>query len=731
MKNLVFISCFVVCGFLSGNFNKGMARGVPFERTEYPVQVSVDKQTGTYTISSRDPDWTFKGSVGRSLNDLKTTQGMDRIGAYKEITFQWNGDNFYQGSIRYYQQVPVVMFSLTVPNGAQHIDAAFPEFTSFPRFMHPFSYADKVFAPHQFKLAQTSTPWLFFNDSDKAFIISPASDFMVSQMRGNGTDSIGSGLEAALRNLPENFSHQTILVVDNGIGNSWNLWGNTLMKLYGKMRPSDDADAVLKYYGYWTDNGAYYYYNYDTSLGYAPTLLALRKQYKQEGIPLGYMQLDSWWYDKSIYDPDGRPDAGHKNKELPDGPWNRYGGMMDYSADKFLFPDGLAYFHRQIGLPLVVHSRWIDPRSPYHGKYKISGYAAVDPAFWKHIADYLKSSGVICYEQDWLNYIYNKSPEMKTDLATGNAFTNGMAHAMKDAGIDLQYCMPLPCFYLQGLQYSNLTTIRASDDRFEPGKWNNFIYNSQFVHSIGAWPWCDVFMSPETGNMILAVLSAGAVGTGDATGKEDKHNIMMACREDGVLVKPDVPLVPADQTYIQDAHHTGKPMLAWTYTKDGRIQTDYLFAFVNKNDPYKTVSFDPSEFGLTGEVLVYNPQTKEAKSLQATGTFSDMIGPDNYSYYIVAPYTSSGIAFLGDENKIAAMGKQRISGIASTKNQLKVSVLFAKGEKEVILHGYYKKPFTVNKGKLMLNRQEKYFTLDLPAATNGRNESTVEFTVKG
>lgn len=694
------------------------------------ISVTVNRQNGDYTIASDNPRWVFSGSIGQSLENIKSTEGKDAIGSYKEISFQWKLDNLYTGSIRYYQHIPVVLFSLNVPHGAKHIDAVFPAFTSFPQSMHPFSYQNKVFAPHQFKLSQISTPWLFFNDKDEAFIISPASDFMVSKMLGNGLDTIASGLVPELRNLPKGFSHKTILIVDNGIGHSWTLWGNTLMKLYGKKRPSNEADAVLKYYGYWTDNGADYYYNYDTALGYAKTLLTLHKQYKQEGIPLGYMQLDSWWYEKSIYDPNGKPDAGHKNKSLPEGPWNRYGGLMEYTADKFLFPHGLAYFHHKLGLPLVVHSRWIDPHSPYHQQYKISGYAAVDPAYWKHIADYLKSSGVICYEQDWLNYIYNKTPEMKANLATANAFTDGMAHAMKTAGIDLQYCMLLPCFYLQGLKYSNLTTIRCSDDRFEQNKWNNFIYNSQFAHSIGAWPWCDVFMSHETGNMILAVLSAGAVGTGDAMGKEDKNNIMLACRTDGILVKPDVPLVPTDQTYINDANHADKPMVAWTYTKQNNVQTDYVFAFSNKNTDNKNVSFSPSSLGMRGEVMVYNPMTKAGKKINADGTFSDVVGNDNYSYYIIAPYSASGIAFLGDENKIASTGKQRIAAVISSRDQLKITVLFAKGEKSVILHGYYERPFKTNNGKLTLSQDKKYFTLELLSPKNNMHEITIAFMVK-
>src|ERR1039458_4920551 len=132
---------------------------------------------------------------------------------------------------------------------------------------------------------------------------------------------------------------------------------------------------------------------------------------------------------------------------------------------------------------------------------------------------------------------------------------------------------------LQGAKYSNLTTIRTSGDRFEPGKWRPFLYTSQLATALGIWPWCDVFKSGETGNMIVAVLSAGAVGTGDAMGKEAPGNIRLAARTDGVLVKPDRPMVPTDDAYLREARGTGGALSAWTCTDHGDHRTLYGFAF--------------------------------------------------------------------------------------------------------------------------------------------------------
>ena len=195
---------------------------------------------------------------------------------------------------------------------------------------------------------------------------------------------------------------------------------------------------------------------------------------------------------------------------------------MDYSASPALFPQGLAAYQKAVGLPLVVHGRWIDPTSPYHQTYKISGIAAVDPRWWDDRTQYLKDSGVITYEQDWLSEIYPHSPEMASTLDAGPAFTDNMARATKQRGQTLQYCMPLPRFFLQGSHYDNLTTIRTSDDRFERGKWNDFLYTSLLADAMHIRPFTDVFFSTELDNLTLATLSSGPVGIGDAIGSESR-----------------------------------------------------------------------------------------------------------------------------------------------------------------------------------------------------------------
>ncbi|QEC70396.1 hypothetical protein FSB73_00390 [Arachidicoccus ginsenosidivorans] len=336
------------------------------------TEISVDATTGDYTITSNITGWHFSGSIGQALTDITTTSGNDEVGDYTKTSFSWDGGN-KTGSIRWYKNSPVVIFDISLPNGQSGALKGFPNFTSMPSGMHPFSYHNDHFSWPEFQLNETSTPWLFFDDNKNACIISPASHFMVAKMEGDGTRKITSTLNEAITSYPAGFSYSTIMVMDNGIRESWDSWGAALRNLYDRSFPDKDQDPLLKYYGYWTDNGADYYYNYDTNLGYEQTLLNLKKYYDDNVIPIGYMQLDSWWYEKSNYSATGVKGPGYKNSKLPTGAWNLYGGLMDYVADPFVFPDELKGFQGKLGVPLATHNRWVDPRSPYNEQYQVSG----------------------------------------------------------------------------------------------------------------------------------------------------------------------------------------------------------------------------------------------------------------------------------------------------------------------------------------------------------------------
>src|SRR4029453_4921424 len=132
----------------------------------------------------------------------------------------------------------------------------------------------------------------------------------------------------------------------SGINQLFDTWGQALTRGYQKAQPPNDADLTLRKLGYWTDNGATYYYNFDPSLGYEATLVAVAREFAERGISLGYLQVDSWWYPKGAA---ARWEDGSS-------------GIFRYRAAPEAFPDELAGFQQQVGLPLATHAPWFARR---------------------------------------------------------------------------------------------------------------------------------------------------------------------------------------------------------------------------------------------------------------------------------------------------------------------------------------------------------------------------------
>ena len=589
--------------------------------------------------------------------------GTDGVGAYSEIDFNYSQGGHRTGGIRVYQNELTVLFKVDYVQAASNT-APFPNLTTYPQKLQHLAYQG-TFGIFTFSSLASDSPWIFFDSTGNTFVLSPASDFMVaSTVQGTG-GSISSGISSQITTLPSGFSHQTVLVMGKGLNSTYQTWGQAMTKLQGKVRPANDADIGLKSLGYWTDHGATYYYKFDSTKGsYEQTLLGVRDNFNQLGLKLGYMQLDSWFYPKGAT-------AAWQNSAA---------GIYEYVAASALFPNGLKSFQQQLGIPLITHARWIDPSSPYHHIYKMSGKVVIDPLYWNSIGSYLHDAGVSVYEQDWLA----TEAQAKFNLTDPKAFMDDMARAMSAQRLNMQYCMPLPRHYLQSSLYSNITTIRTSKDIFQQSRWDQFLYGSQLAGALGVWPWSDVFMSTQTNNLLFSTLSAGPVGVGDAIGSLNARNLLLAVRLDGVIVKPDVPLVPLDKTIINDSAGLTHPMVASTSTNFGAITAHYVAGY-NRTSDLK-LAFSPSALGMTRTAFVYNYFRKAGKIVQPQQTFSDTIA-NGIAYYIVMPIGPSGAAFLGDNGHYVSLGKKRITALTDN-GTITASIAFAARESARIVFGY-------------------------------------------
>lgn len=538
------------------------------------------QSSGAWQVTASALGWTFSGSVGAATG-ITTQSGSDALGSYTETTFTFRS-GARRGGIRVYDSASAVVFTDTYVTAAAN-SSPFPTFTGYPDLAHQLSHSD-CFGRFQFNTfaGASDSPWVFFDGSGNTFVLSAADHFQEAQTSQASGGAIAAGVIGSIATLPAGYTRKTILTTKDGVGAAYRAWGAAIRTLAGKSVPANDTGTVLNTFGYWTDNGADYYYKFEAEKGYAGTLLAVRDEWAAQKVPMGYMQLDSWWYPKGPND---------DWNDLPDG-------TSVYEADRTLFPDGLKAFQQQLGKPLVTHARWMDKSSPYHGRYTFSNDVITDPKYWQNVMGYLKDGGVVVYEQDWL--CNNAKPAENLDDAT--AFFDNMAASASLNGLDMQYCMALPRDYLQSVRYPNLTTIRVSDDRFDRPKWDMFLYDSQFAGSLGVWPWVDVFMSGETNNLLLANLSAGPVGVGDALGKIDAANVFKVARPDGVIVKPDVPIVPTDATYVGEGAGTMPAMVASTHVAHVGLTYRYVFAYARQFAAPQTL-YQAEDATLSGVVV--------------------------------------------------------------------------------------------------------------------------------
>jgi hypothetical protein len=667
--------------------------------------LNVDAAHGDYQIQVKDPAWVVGGTIGSALTDLSASDGEDKLGRYHEIHFSWVEEGKRSGSIRLYVSRPLVLFAETFVDGVDHSPMPFPVLSKLPENLLEFRYGETDhLRPESFHLATAATeqyggPFTLFDAQANTLILSPASDFMIAMMSGDQKGGLKSGLNRTLKSVPAGYSYQTLLAIDKGINHTFDVWGHALTELHGKKRPANDADTGLKYLGYWTDNGAGYYYNYDMDKGYAGTLLALKAHLDEKGVPIHYMQLDSWWYPKTFtsFEAKSNGKARAKDPKLPAGTWNRYGGLLEYTASTDLFPKGLGDFQKTLGLPLITHSRWVDPESPYQTAYKISGVAAVDPKWWDKIIGDISSWGVVTYEQDWSNWIYLKSPELNSTTWAGEAFMDGMANACAAHGVTIQLCMVLPRYVLQaGANYPSFTTVRVSGDRLDRNKWRQFLYGSQLASALGVWPWTDVFKSNETPNMLISTLSASMVGLSDKIGDEDLTNIFRAVRKDGVIVKPDVPMTPSDATYIAEGQGEHPALFCSTHTSHDEAgiagMASYVFAFQEKppadGKPGKSWKIEPQSLGIHSPAFAYDFFNNTGQLIDAGQSLSGHFDAQGWNYWVLAPVGPSGMAFIGDTGMFVTRGKKRIASIHDEPGRLETSVLLATGEHGVTLGVY-------------------------------------------
>ena len=227
--------------------------------------------------------------------------------------------------------------------------------------------------------------------------------------------------------------------------------------------------------------------------------------------------------------------------------------------------------------------------------------------------------------------------------------------------------------------------MRVSDDRFDRNRWDTFLYTSRLASAVGVWPWADVFMSTRTRQPAAGDAVGGVVGVGDALGAVNADNVRRVMRADAVLIKPDVPLVPTDESIVAEAQAHQVAHGGLDVYRPRSVETLYVFAYARDGAP-QSVAFSPARLGVAGATYVYDVFGDTGRVLNARRLVHDH-GRRAARTSSRRPLARRASPSWATRERSCRSGKKRISDW-SDDGTVHATVSSQAGEQAVTLHGY-------------------------------------------
>ncbi|CAF0787041.1 unnamed protein product [Rotaria sordida] len=674
------------------------------------INVSIDNKKGEYNIIINNRIW-LRSSYTRLYNNNKwftsedgslclidsyLKQGYDSIlGEFNETQFIYNF-NLNNKSlnvterIRQWKSFPAITFHfdnhLTFLNNDIQLNMDQIQ-TVFPSF-----YIEKI--DHNDHRAYFTFGGMMMGDLEKhaglwdstsrfiknceygqhnAIIISPFSQFMSTSLAIN-KNILEYGYLGSIKSIPINSTNSLIIYYSsNGINQLIEQWGKTMQKAFQRTNQYRLNDLTINYLGYYTDNGAYYYYHGEPNMNYEQTIIKIKENLS---IPIHYIQLDSWWYYKSLG-----------------------GGVKEWVARLDIFPDGLKGLNEKLNnFPLSLHNRYWSSDTIYSNKYNfiidnpnLKSLPLGNDSFWIDLFNKsTKNFNLILYEQDWMNHQTIDFIPTRQDFYLGRQWLISMGYAANLFNINIQYSMCLPRHALQAFEINRVTQARVSDDYYvhvvkNIPQWNIGI-SSMLANAIGIAPFKDVFWSTQyqpdapykstveeilpDREILISTLSTGPVALGDGINYVDRQRIMKCCRQDGLILKPSKPLTMIDLLINDWALHQGIIQGELYSTKT--IINDKIFSIIFASSMRRSYSIKPSMIGSPdGIIWSYdNPYEiytfDDNHSLEISNEkchFTSFCLWYSSPVWIFNDSLSTKYSFMGELNKWTFISQQRFTSL--------------------------------------------------------------------
>ncbi len=689
---------------------------------------------GTIRIGWTEADWFGPGRLelgGAVLPfdaGLAMTEGTDDLGRFRSVTVH-RGD--VVAAVRAYAERPVLVLRLEavtdltgLASGAyDRPTVGWPVFTPAERATRGVDPAVRALAfqcsefafpsgsdgsldgffllPHR---PPTGWPVALVASDGRCLLLAPLDAFH-DQVVGLNGGTLRCGWHGDLEEIPAGFTTELAVLAGPDVRTCLTEWGALLQRRARTVRPGRWPDAVGSKPSYWTDNGAAYWYRTEPGLDPAGSVVAAVDDLLARGVPLGAVQLDSWWYPHAEL----RPFDTNEWIVPPTA-------MVAWEPRPDVLPDGLPALRERLApLPLVAHIRHLSSSAPIIADVPahVDGpYAApATSAAYERWLDQCVAWGIETFEHDWLVEVFFGVRALRAAPGRARVWQEGLDRAARERGITLQWCMGSPADMAQTTTLTQVTSVRTSGDHgyiATPGQlWAWFCITNGLARALGLMPFKDVFRTdPDVAGdhgepeALLSALSTGPVGLGDRVGRNDATLAMRTCRADGRLIKPHVPIAAISGSMTVNAASRSVLMVAECFSDHRAGRWSYVLTMrCSPGDEPTTGEVLLAELGDSrpaGDVIVWDWRARTARRLGPEGRWSTTLGQEEWTFHVLAPVLDGGVAVIGDTDKFVTAGDARVQVDSIGAGGVRIVVLGA-GER-VVVTGWSERPVTRTDG---------------------------------
>jgi hypothetical protein len=668
------------------------------------VDIAAD---GSVTVGLDQEDWFGPGRASLPVRLGQPMTAVDSLGPSTSVIVV---DDQVRCSLRAYVDVPLIAFrceamrDLTgLASGAfDQPTLAWPSFRPLERSsaLSPANLRALVFQHCEFALPSnagpsldgwfllphrppTGWPLLLTRSDGRTLLVAPLNAFH-EQIIGLNGGTVRCGWHGDLESVPAGFTTVLAFLAADGPRAALDMWGRTLLDGARTVRPGRWPDAVGSRPSYWTDNGSAYWYKTEPGLDVAASIVAAVDDLRANDVPIGAVQLDSWFYPHAELRP-----FNTEEWEVPPT------AMVAWEERPDVLPEGITALRERLGdPPLVAHIRHLSHESPMTSDapfWQDGPYAAPStPEAYERWLDQCRTWGVETLEHDWLVEVFFGVRGMRARPGRAAAWQEGIDAAARERGITLQWCMGTPADFAQTTTLTQVTSVRTSGDHgyiATAGQlWAWFCTTNALAGSLGLMPFKDVFRAdpavagkngePEA---LLSALSTGPVGLGDRVGRMDPAIALRTCRADGLLVKSHTPIAAIDESLLSGPAFNPVPLVAACTSEHRAGRWTYVVAMhANPGDEpvvgeIRLPSLTSSRSGVqmplirteeepdsVDHVVAWNWRTRTAEPLARTATIPVSLGREEWAFYVLAPILPCGLAVIGDITKFATAGDARV-----------------------------------------------------------------------